>query len=83
MPADLLERCAAAKADGADFPTIWHTILRRDPRVAGSPIQMTDGEHTWLEVPLTSGHRLKHDPDDGFQLLDLVSSLLRDQRSAP
>jgi hypothetical protein len=80
MPADLLEQCVAARATGADFPTIWQTVLRRHAQVAGPPIQMGDGTRTWLEIPLTTGHRLVYESVTGFRLLDLVSSVLREKR---
>jgi len=55
---ELLAACLAAARAGADFPTIWHTILRRHPIVAGTPVQRIDGTTALLEVPLLFGHRL-------------------------
>ena len=54
---ELLAACLAAARAGADFPTIWHTILRRHPIVAGTPVQRIDGTSARLEVPLTLGRR--------------------------
>jgi hypothetical protein len=79
MPAALVQHCTDRRVAGADFPTVWHTVLRRHPLVAGPPIQMSDGTRTWLEIPLTTGHRLVHDTATGYRLLDLVSSVLRER----
>jgi hypothetical protein len=77
MPADLLQQCITVRAKGADFPTIWKTVLQPNPLVAGLPVQKANRERAWLEIPLTTGHRLVHDSENGFQLLDLVSSVLQ------
>ncbi|HMN84799.1 MAG TPA: hypothetical protein PKA74_02250 [Bauldia sp.] len=55
---DLLAAVRAAAEGGADFPTIWNSILRRHPLVAGSPVQRLDGTTALLEVPLILGRRL-------------------------
>jgi hypothetical protein len=68
MSSDLLQQCAAARAAGLDFPTVWQTILRRHPLVGGSPIQMADGKRIWLEVPLTTGDRLIIDSQAGYSV---------------
>ena len=54
----LLAAVRAAAEGGADFPTIWNTILRRHPLVAGSPVQRIDGTTALLDVPLILGRRL-------------------------
>lgn len=55
---ELVEACLAAVRAGADFPTIWHTILKRHPSVVGVPIQGGDHAGARLEIPLLSGERI-------------------------
>ncbi|KAB2876455.1 MAG: hypothetical protein F9K43_01145 [Bauldia sp.] len=55
---ELLAACIDAARTGADFPTVWHSILRRHPIVVGSPVQRMDGTTAILEVPLLFGQRL-------------------------
>lgn len=77
MPADLLQLCSSARDQGADFPTVWRTVLRGHGLVAGMPIQMAADGCVWLEIPLTTGHRLKLSHATGYALLDRVTSALR------
>ena len=65
---DLLQECVQAHAAGLDFPTLWHTILRYHPAVAGAVRQCADAAGVWLEVPLINGQRLKC-AGDGYSLL--------------
>jgi hypothetical protein len=58
MTTDLLAKCTAAKRDGADFPTIWQTILKGHPLVIGPPVQRLEGEEAVLEVSLINGQRI-------------------------
>ncbi|MGA2125144.1 MAG: hypothetical protein ABSG76_03230 [Xanthobacteraceae bacterium] len=60
---DLVRFCVAARRAGADFPTIWHTLLKGHPLVAGIPIQSLDGARSILEIPLITGHRITYEPD--------------------
>jgi len=60
---DLVRFCVAAHRAGADFPTIWHTLLKGHPLVAGIPIQRLDGTRSMLEIPLITGHRITYEPD--------------------
>ena len=55
---DLIRECEDASRSGADFPTIWHTIIKRHPLVRGVPIQRLNGSGTFLEVPLITGQTL-------------------------
>lgn len=55
---ELLAACIKAALGGADFPTVWNSILRRHPIVAGAPVQRMDGTTALLEVPLLHGRRL-------------------------
>ena len=58
MPASLLAECLAARDRGADFPTIYQTVIRKHPLFAGVPTTATDGKAIWLEVGLRSGQKL-------------------------
>ena len=61
MPSDLLRKCLAARTEGADFPTVWQTVLRGDPLVAGIPRQTITEDRAQLEIPLVTGHQLIYD----------------------
>lgn len=58
----LVEQCIAAQFDGADFPTIWKTILRKNSLVAGTPVQMLIDGHPGLSVRLTTNQQLVFGP---------------------
>jgi hypothetical protein len=55
---ELIRSCEDASRGGADFPTIWHRIIRRHPLVRGVPIQRLSGDGTYLEVRLMTGQSL-------------------------
>jgi hypothetical protein len=55
----LLQRLASA-GQGADVPTIWETILRRHPLVAGAPLICRDGSPL-LEIRLVTHQSLIYD----------------------
>lgn len=57
---ELLRACEAAREEGADFPTVWDSILRRHPMVIGPPVQRIKGGEAMLEIPLITGQRLVH-----------------------
>jgi hypothetical protein len=61
MPSDLVRKCLVARARGADFPTVWHTVLKGDRLVAGIPVQTIAENRARLEIPLTTGHKIIHD----------------------
>jgi hypothetical protein len=63
----LLKRCVAAKADGADFPTIWNTILKGNALVIGHPVQGLENGVPVLRIRLLNNQHLVHGPD-GFSL---------------
>lgn len=63
MPTNLVERCTEANGRGADFPTVWHTVLKRDPLVAGIPRQRMAGAKSVLEIPLITGQCILYDGD--------------------
>ena len=52
---DLLRKCNDAMCSGVDFPTLWHTVIKPHPAVAGVPVQRWDGVRTYLEIPLLRG----------------------------
>lgn len=60
---ELVARCNAALTTGIDFPTLWHTVIKPHPTVAGVPIQGWIGDRTCLEIPLLRGDRLVIDTD--------------------
>ena len=64
---DLLNTCAAAKEAGADFPTIWQTILKSHPLVIGPPVQRLEGHEAVLEICLINGQRIVLD-QRGYRL---------------
>jgi hypothetical protein len=63
----LVERCIAARFDGADFPTVWNTILKKSRLIAGTPVQaLRDGEPV-LTVRLTTNQHIVYG-DGGYSL---------------
>jgi hypothetical protein len=61
MTDDLVCACLVAKARGADFPTIWTSILKAHPLVAGIPVQTITEARAQLEIRLVTGQRLVYD----------------------
>ena len=58
---DLLTDCAEAMRQGADFPTVWNTVIKTHPSVMGPPVQHLDGDRAQLRVRLISGQLLVFD----------------------
>jgi hypothetical protein len=83
-PNDLLADCIRAWDHDADFLRIWRDLLSIHPLVDGPPIQITDQNQNgvWLEIPLTTGQRLRHSSDDGFRLLSRVALFMRSRPGA-
>lgn len=54
----LLRACTNARRNGADFPSIWHEFLNKNPLVAGPPIQHIDQSGPILEIQLITGQRI-------------------------
>jgi hypothetical protein len=75
----LLERCASAKADGADFPTIWNTILKGNRLVVRHPVQALENGNPVLRVRLLNNQHLVYGPD-GFSIVQPVGPLRSAQR---
>ena len=59
----LVQLCVAAMGDGADFPTLWETVLRRHSLVVGPPIQGIESGRVWLKIPLVTRHWLVFDSE--------------------
>jgi len=56
---DLVLKCTAVARDGADFPTVWDTVLKGHTLVVGPPIQtFDDEERPRLEIRLINGQRI-------------------------
>lgn len=49
---DLARLCTDAVHEGADFPTIWSTLLKGHPLVEGIPQQRLEGGRSLLEIPM-------------------------------
>jgi hypothetical protein len=60
---DLVRKCNDARRSGVDFPTLWHTVIKAHPTVAGVPVQRWDGHRTYLEIPLLRGDCLVVDTE--------------------
>ncbi len=60
---DLLRKCDEAMRSGIDFPTLWHTVIKPHPTVVGVLIQRSNGNRTYLEVPLLRGDCLVVDTE--------------------
>lgn len=54
----LVRECNFTRSKGADFPTIWQTMLKMHPYVAGPPVQDWDEQGPILKVPLITGRHL-------------------------
>jgi hypothetical protein len=61
----LSRQCAVAAAGGADFPTVWNTILRLHPLVISRPKQTLHNGQARLEISLITGQRLIFDSSSG------------------
>jgi len=57
---DLLRKCVDAHGRGADFPTVWQTILKGHPLIAGVPISHIVRGEPVLSVPLITRQHLDY-----------------------
>jgi hypothetical protein len=73
MPENLARTCTDALRAGVDFPTLWNTVLKSHPLVAGNPIQRLAGGRPFLEIPLVRGRCLVIDSDAKTVELDYRS----------
>jgi hypothetical protein len=56
---DLMLKCTATAQAGADFPTVWDTVLKGHTLVVGPPIQTFDDQTgPQLEIRLINGQRI-------------------------
>jgi hypothetical protein len=56
---ELVHSCISAMRGGADFPTIWETVLKGHALVMGPPIQAHEDGRVCLKVPLSTRQWLK------------------------
>jgi len=63
----LVRDCNAARGGGADFPTIWLTLLKPHPYVVGLPMQDRDDAGPFLKIPLITGRFIVSN-GSGFRL---------------
>ena len=66
-PPDLVARCTEARQAGDDFSTIWETILKHHPLIAGVPVQGRVNNRRVLRIKLRTGQHLQSD-QYGFSL---------------
>jgi hypothetical protein len=60
-----MRKCTAAAQNGADFPTVWNTLLKPHPLVIGRPKQSLQDGRAQLEISLITGQRLIFDSTSG------------------
>jgi hypothetical protein len=58
---ELVRRCVRATREGADFPTIWETVLRGHSLVVGPPVQDVEDGRTCLKIFIITGQWLVSD----------------------
>ena len=68
--ADLADRCRTGLAEGLDFPTLWHEVLKADPLVIGPPVQTVRDGRIRMEVRLITGGVIAFDTDTNAILPD-------------
>jgi len=56
----LVAECRRAAQDGAEFHTIWDSILRQHSLVASPPIETFEEQLPHLEVRLHNGYWLRY-----------------------
>jgi hypothetical protein len=56
----LMDACTRAAREGAEFATIWDSILRTHALVVSPPIQTFDDEQPHLDVRLRNGFWLRY-----------------------
>ena len=58
---EVVRICAACMRSGADFPTVWNSILKGHALVVGRPVQTISDGRARLEIVLVTGQRLVFD----------------------
>ena len=66
----LIEQCRAARAAGADFPTLWNEVLKSHPLVIGPPLNTVRDGRIRREVHLITGCAIAFDTETGEILPD-------------
>ena len=66
----LIERCHAGRAEGMDFPTLWHEVLKSHPLVIGPPVQTVRDGRVRMEVRLITGGAIAFDTETNALLPD-------------
>ena len=66
----LIEQCRAARAAGADFPTLWNEVLKSHPLVIGPPVNTVRDGRIRREVRLITGSAIAFDTETGEILPD-------------
>jgi hypothetical protein len=56
----LVQACTQAAREGAEFATIWDSILKGHSMVASPPIETFDDEQPHLEIRLRNGFWLRY-----------------------
>ena len=56
---ELLSMCNAALVGGADFLTVWNTVLKDHSLLLGLPVQVTLGGDPQLRIQLENGQALQ------------------------
>ncbi|TIU01403.1 MAG: hypothetical protein E5W55_00445 [Mesorhizobium sp.] len=54
----LVRECNQSRSKGADFPTIWQTMLKGHSYVSGPPVQDRDEHGPLLSIPLITGRHI-------------------------
>jgi hypothetical protein len=57
----LIENCVGAAREGADFPSVWQSVLRHHSLVVGPPVQGIEQGRVFLKIPLITGQWLVFD----------------------
>ena len=60
---DLARQCTELVRKGKDFPTVWHTLLKRHALVEGIPRQRFERNRSLLQIPLITGEQLVFDAE--------------------
>ena len=58
---ELVQRCVSAAREGADFPTVWETVLRGHSLVVGPPVQGVEDGRACLKIFIITGQWLVFD----------------------
>ena len=56
----LVQMCTKAAREGAEFPTIWDSILKTHSLVVSPPIQTFEDEQPHLDIRLRNGFWLRY-----------------------